>query len=341
MAKNNKTRIEHAQALAKKKKGGTKAGDDGFDRSSSGTLASLVDAWLERLKERNYSPRTVDMNWWTLRSFLQWSKERSLNTPEQITKPHLESYQRWLYRYKRSNGKPLSVQTQRQRIGSVQRFFAHLCKNNIILANPASDLDLPRKPARHLPKGLPMDELKKLMAVPDVLDPLGVRDRAILEVLYATGVRRTELVRLELQDIDMHARTLYVNRGKGGKSRLVPIAEKALKWLQKYLDDGRQLLLVNQQEQTLFISGYGTAFNPSALGNLIKTMMKQAEIFRDGSCHLLRHTCATHMLEGGADIRLIQQFLGHTKLDTTSIYTQVAITHLQEVYKQSHPSAVE
>ena len=125
----------------------------------------------------------------------------------------LESYQRWLFRYKRSNGKALSVRTQRQRLGAVQRFFAYLGKTNRILANPASDLDLPRQPARQLPKGLPMGELLDLLNVPDVSDPLGVRDRAILEVLYASGIRRAELVSLELHDIDMHARTLYVNKG--------------------------------------------------------------------------------------------------------------------------------
>lgn len=339
MAKNNKTRIEQAQSLANKKKGGTKSEADNFDRSSIETMASLVDAWLLRLEERNYSPRTVEMNHWTLRSFLKWSQERDVSLPEQVTKPMLESYQRWLYRYKQSNGKPLSVRTQRQRLGSVQRFFAYLCKMNRILANPASDLDLPRQPARQLPKGLPMSELLDLLNVPDISDPLGVRDRAILEVLYASGIRRAELVKLELHDIDSQARTLHVRQGKGGKSRLVPIGEKALDWLQKYLDDGREKLRVNEDEKALFLSGYGEAFSPGSLGNLVKKMMLEAGINREGSCHLLRHTCATHMLEGGADIRLIQQFLGHSKLDTTSIYTQVAITHLQEVYKRSHPSA--
>lgn len=341
MSKNKKTRIEHAQSFFTKPKGGTKSSPDGFDRSSSTTLASLADRWLSRLEERNYSPRTIEMNRWTLRNFLQWCQERDLTHPQTLKKPHLESFQRWLYRYKQSNGKPLSIRTQRQRLGSVQRFFTYLCKENHIDANPASDLDLPRQPARLLPKGLPMSELQALLNIPDITDPLGVRDRAILEVLYATGIRRSELVQLQLRDIDHHARTLYVNLGKGGKSRLVPISHNALKWLDKYQIHAREKLLHHSNEQALFISGYGEAFSPGAMGNLIKKMMKEAGIHREGSTHLLRHTCATHMLEGGADIRLIQQLLGHAKLDTTSIYTQVAITHLQEVYQRSHPSALK
>lgn len=341
MSKNNKTRIEHAQSFFTKPKGGTKSHPDGFDRSSNNTLASLADTWLSRLEERNYSPRTIEMNRWTLRSFLQWCQERDLTQPQTLKKPHLESFQRWLYRYKQSNGKPLSIRTQRQRLGSVQRFFTYLCKENYIDANPASDLDLPRQPSRLLPKGLPMAELQALLNIPDISDPLGVRDRAILEVLYATGIRRSELVKLQLRDIDHHARTLHVNLGKGGKSRLVPISHHALKWLEKYQQEAREKLLQNTQEQALFISGYGEAFSPGSMGNLIKKMMKEAGIHREGSTHLLRHTCATHMLEGGADIRLIQQLLGHAKLDTTSIYTQVAITHLQEVYQRSHPSAAQ
>jgi integrase/recombinase XerD len=161
----------------------------------------------------------------------------------------------------------------------------------------------------------------------------------LLETLYATGIRRTELVRIELQDLDPKSQTLHIREGKGGKSRLVPIGQQALFWIDKYLQVTRPKLLLDSEQQALFLTGYGGAFSANSLGNLIKKMMTSAEIRRDGSTHLLRHTCATHMLEGGADIRLIQQLLGHSKLDTTSIYTQVAITHLQEVYKISHPSA--
>ena len=144
---NHKTRLEHSQSLANKKKGGTKSSDDGFDRSTPDTMASLLDTWLQYQTERNYSPRTISMNRSTLRVFLQWSQERDLTRPEQLTKSLLESYQRHLYRHTKRDGKPLSIRTQRQRLGTVQRYFAHLCKKNHLDANPASDLDLPRQPA--------------------------------------------------------------------------------------------------------------------------------------------------------------------------------------------------
>jgi integrase/recombinase XerD len=226
--KSPKTRIEHAQSLASKPKGGKQASEDGFDRSKPHTLASQLDKWLSYMEQRNYSQRTLEMIRWTLRSFLVWCHARDLIDPKQFKKSHLESFQRWLFRYRQADGKPLSIRTQRQRLGSIQRFFAYLCKNNHIDANPASDLDLPRQPSRLLPKGLPMDELTRLLESPDTRDPLGIRDRALLETLYATGIRRTELVQIELQDLDPKSQTLHIREGKGGKSRLVPIGQQAL-----------------------------------------------------------------------------------------------------------------
>jgi len=202
----------------RRKGGRTGTTPDGFDRSSPDTLASLADHWMRRLEERAYSPRTLDMHRWALKSFLQWCHERDLVNPGGITKPILESFQRWLYRYKQANGRPLGVTTQRNRLGAVQRFFAWLCRGNILQANPAADLELPRKPARHLPKALGYDELADLFALPDTGDVLGLRDRCILEVLYSCGLRRSEVTRLDLEDIDFARAVLTVRQGKGGKS---------------------------------------------------------------------------------------------------------------------------
>lgn len=342
MKENNKKGINAAKLMrhrAGKGRGGNEKHDDGFDRSSSDTLASHVDRWLQRLKERNYSERTLSMNRGALRQFIEWSEQRDLRKPEQFTKIHLESFQRFLWRWKKTNGEPLGISTQRQRIGAIQRLFAHLCRQNHLPANPASELVLPRKNQKALPKGLNREELVELLNVPDVKDLLGVRDRAILETLYASAVRRSELINLDMEDVDLVAQTLHVRNGKGGKHRLLPIGQQAVKWLQKYLQETRPELLVDHTQKALFISGYGERLSTGYLGNWMKKTLRTAGIEKLGCCHLLRHTCATHMLENGADIRLIQQFLGHTSLDTTSIYTQVAITHLQQVYNQTHPSA--
>lgn len=328
--------------MKKRRKGGKQEPeDDGFDRSSPGTLASLIDQWNQRLAERNYSERTLEAHKWALRTFLTWSQERDLTTPQQFTKPILESFQSWLHRYRKPDGKPLAIGTQRARLGTIQRFFAHLGKTNHLAANPAADLELPRKQQRRLPKGLSREELAALMNLPDIRDPLGIRDRAILETLYATGARRSEITKLDLSDLDPSSQTLLIRKGKGDKDRLLPIGKTALHWLEEYLQKSRPRLVLEVSEQALFLSGYGERISPGYLGNWVAKTIKAAGIEKPGSCHLLRHSCATHMHENGADIRVVQQLLGHARLDTTSIYTQVAIGHLKEVYQRTHPAARE
>lgn len=328
----------HVPGMRGRRKGGRKQpAPDGFDRSRPDTLASLADRWMQRLEERAYSPRTLDMHRWALKSFLQWCHERDLTNPNDITKPILESFQRWLYRYRQKNGKPLGVTTQRSRLGAVQRFFAWLCRENHLAANPAADLELPRKPAKILPKALGPDELAELFSLPDTGDVLGLRDRTMLETLYSCALRRSELTRLDLEDIDLSRRVLTVRKGKGGKSRVVPLGERAVYWLTRYLERSRPRLEVELSERALFISGYGDRLNPNYLGNWVKRMLGKAGIDKPGSCHLLRHSCATHMHDNGADIRFIQQLLGHARLDTTQIYTEVSITALQEVHARTHP----
>lgn len=276
----------------RRKGGQTESQPDGFDRSSPDTLASLVDAWLARLEERAYSEPTLNMSRWALRAFLSWSEARGLSYPSEITKPILEGFQGWLHRYRKANGQPLSVSTQRDRLGALQRFFAWLCRENHLSANPAADLELPRKQPKLLPKALSADELATLFALPDTGDVLGLRDRAILETLYSCALRRSELTGLDLEDLELSRGVVVVRRGKGGKSRVVPLGERAKGWLIRYLDHGRPKLEVTLSERALFISGYGTRLNPSYLGNWVKGLMKSAGIDKPGSCHLLRFNSA-------------------------------------------------
>ena len=334
-----RTRIERARAMRRwaDQQGGYAAQPDGFDRRDEATLASLVDQWLERLSSRAYSPRTVSARVWALRSFLGWAEPRGLLRPEQIDKTALEGFQRFLWVYRKDDGKPLAVGTQRSRLGVVQGFFAWLCRENLLPANPAADLELPRKQPRALPRTLTPAEVEAILAVPDVSDPLGVRDRAILETLYGTGLRRTELVNLDVSDVD-HARGIVlVRRGKGGKDRLAPLGAQAFAWIERYLKTCRPLLEVGAHETALFLSGYGLRLNPNYLGNWVRKTIDAAGLAQHGSCHLLRHACATHLLDNGADLRAIQELLGHARLDTTQIYTHVSITQLREVHARCHP----
>ena len=184
---------------------------------------------------------------------------------------------------------------------------------------------------------LTLTQVVALLAVPNVADPLGVRDRAMLELFNSCGLRRAELCRLELTDLNPERRTLTIRRGKGKRDRVVPVGARAVAWVERYLQEVRPRLCLDTRTPALFLTGYGEAFNPDVLSRMVAGWMRAAGL--KGSCHLLRHTCATHMLEGGADIRYIQQLLGHEKLETTAIYTEVTIRQLQEVHARCHPSA--
>lgn len=320
------------------KRGGVRATD--LPQGERGSLAAEAARYLEWLAVRNYTPDTIEGRRDGLKVFLLWTHERDLHNPRSITKPILESYQRHLWRYRKANGKPLGVSTQRNRLGVIKDYFAWLTKQDLLSANPASELELPR-PEKRLPvEALSLTQIKAVINVPDISDPLGLRDRSMLETLYSTGMRRSELAQLELSAVNQERHTIYIRKGKGRKDRVVPVGERALQWLVRYLDEVRPRLEVAVSERALFLTSYGEAFNPDVISRMVTKCIKQADIERTGSCHLFRHTCATHMLEGGADIRFIQQLLGHEKLETTAIYTEVSIEQLKAVHARTHPAEI-
>jgi len=252
----------------------------------------------------------------------------SLNHPNQITKPILESYQRYLFNYRQErNNQLLSATSQNHYLSSIKQFFKWMTQENYLLYNPASELII-IKPTPSLPVVLSIDEINALIEQPDTNTTGGIRDRAILELFYSTGIRRTELCNLQIQDISLNRKTLFVHQGKGKKDRVVPIGERALLWIRNYLEV-RNEYLSDVQQTTLFINDYGEAFRDTKLGDKVKRYMKNAGIDVAGSCHLLRHAMATHMLENGADLRYIQVMLGHSNINTTQIYTHVSIRQLQ------------
>ena len=331
--------IAHLQRRALDQRGGQSAQVDSWDRSQPDALALWRDAYLDQLAARNYSEGTLEGRRDALKVFLIWAAERELTQAAQITRPILEAYQRWLWRYTKADGKRLGWSTQRSRIGTLKDWFGWMTKQNVMLHNPASELELPRMEKRLPEAALTLSQTAALLAVPNTGDALGMRDRAVLELFYSTGLRRSELCRLEVPDFNAERRTLHVRKGKGKKDRMVPVGEQAVQWVEKYLAQVRPRLCLDTRTQALFLTGYGGPFNADVLSRLVSKWMEQAGLSGKGSCHLLRHTCATHMLEGGADIRYIQQLLGHEKLETTAIYTEVNIRQLQEVHRRCHPSA--
>ncbi|MDE3010838.1 MAG: site-specific tyrosine recombinase XerC [Pseudomonadota bacterium] len=285
-----------------------------------------------------YSPRTIAAQHHAIERFIAWADERSLNRPQDITRPILERYQRHIYHYRKANGQPLTVSAQLGLILPLQAWFKWLTKQNHILYNPAADLDLPTRP-KALPKGLlSVGQVEGVLNSCDTGTPEGLRLRAMLEVLYSTGIRRFELAGLKLFDVDIERGALMVRQGKGSKDRLVPLGERACAWVDKYLREVRVELATSVDEHILFLTDDGQGYDPGALGDLVKRQLLAAGVQYPGACHLFRVACATHMLENGADIRFIQSLLGHAKLDTTQIYTQVSLAKLKEVHRATHPA---
>jgi integrase/recombinase XerD len=220
----------------------------------------------------------------------------------------------------------------------VKGFFRWTTRQHLTLFNPASEIELARKPHR-LPRDiLTAAEAEAVMSQPDVREPLGIRDRAILETFYATGVRRIELVNLALYDLDANRGTVMVREGKGLKDRVVPIGQRALDWIDKYLVEVRPDLAVEPDEKYLFLTTSGGPFHGRwVMGELVRRYIRASGVEKNGGCHMFRHTVATLMLENGADIRFIQELLGHVKLTSTQIYTHVSIAKLQQIYRATHP----
>lgn len=295
--------------------------------------------FLEAMQARNFSHDTVRMWAADLRRFLTWCDERSLSEPTEVTQPIIERYQRWLFYYRRVNGRPLTFQTQHHMLRSVKTFFRWLTRQRLTLFNPAAEIELPRVPKR-LPRDvLSLAEVEAVIGQPDIESPIGVRDRAILETFYSTGIRRQELANLALYDLDRVRGTLFVREGKNRKDRVVPIGQRALAWIDKYVTDIRPQLVTEPDDGHLFLTAEGTPFHRGGnLTDITKKYLLAADIRKGGSCHIFRHTMATLMLENGADIRFIQEILGHTDLSTTQLYTHVSIVKLQKIHQATHPA---
>jgi len=301
-------------------------------------MLPYLNQFLEWCGVMAYSERTIDIRNNHLRRFIRWCDERNLDKPQDITRPILERYRRHVYYYRKKDGQPLSLATQSQRLQPIKAFFKWLTKENHILYNPASEMQMPRQ-QRKLPQHiLSIAEIETILDQTLLHGELGIRDRAIIETLYTTGIRRMEAVNLKLYDIDINNGTLMVRHGKGNKDRMLPLGERACAWLQKYIEEVRPSLTLEPDDGTVFLTEYGQPMLKNRLSDTVKKHIEAAGILKPGACHIFRHSMATHMLENGADIRFIQAMLGHSTLSTTEIYTQVSIRQLKEIHKATHPA---
>lgn len=306
-----------------------------------GSLCFLLQPYREWQQIRGYTSATQDSTAERLFRFIEFSEERSITRPEEVSRQVVERFQRHLYARRQANGKPLGIKYQAQVLAALQGFFKWLTRERHILYNPTSEMLMPKLP-HTLPRAiLSTEEVESILTGVDVTTPFGVRDRALLEVLYSTGMRRMEIARLLVYDLDLAMGTVFIRQGKGSKDRMVPVGERALTWTRKYLEDVRPNHVSVQGADHLFLSAQGGPMNLEYVGNLVMRYVKQSGIGKLGGCHLFRHTCATLMLDNGADVRFVQALLGHANLNTTQIYTQVSIQKLKEIHKATHPAKLK
>jgi len=300
-------------------------------------LTAYMSAHFDWMQVTGYSEDTVRARRTALRRFIAWCEERALRDPKDITKPILERYQRHLFYYRKADGRPMTLGTQFGCLAPLKTFFKWLAKENHILYNPASEIALPKLP-KHLPRViLSIQEVEAILREAEPSTAAGLRDRAMLETLYSTALRRMELPGLALYDVDLTRRLVMVREGKGKRDRVVPIGERAAAWVDKYLQEARPQLLIGDTE-SLFLTDYGEPMSPEYVAERVRRYMHFAGVKKPGACHLFRHACATHMLENGADTRFIQALLGHADLGTTQIYTRVSIDKLREIHDATHPA---
>ena len=292
--------------------------------------ASLVDAYLDHLRiERRLSTNTLESYARDLTLLARFAAglERPLTT---LDRAALEEFVRDLM----AGG--LAARSVARTVAATRGFYRYLALGRHIAANPADDLQPPRTFAA-LPNYLSIEDVDRLLAAPDTATPRGLRDRAFIELLYATGLRVSELVALKITDVNLEAGFL-TTKGKGGKERLVPVGDEAVAWLTRYLRDGRPALLHKRSSPRVFVNARGgTAMTRMGIWKTLKGYGRTIGIANRLSPHVLRHSFATHLLERGADLRAIQVMLGHADLSTTQIYTHVLEARLRAVYDRFHP----
>ena len=261
----------------------------------------------------------------------QYATSAGLKDPAAITTPHLREF---VYALKDVG---LSPATIRRQVSAVRTYFKFLVNEGHLARDPSERLESPKR-WRTLPAVLTREEVERLLAAPNTDEPLAVRDRALLELAYATGMRVSELVSITLQHIVFDEGIARVF-GKGSKERLVPVGRRALGAVALYAREIRPLLDKGKGRGTLFLNARGTPLTRVGAWGIIKAMAKRAGIAKRVTPHTMRHTFATHLLEGGADLRAVQEMLGHTDLATTQIYTHVDREYLRSVHKRFHPRA--
>lgn len=307
------------------------------------TLDEYLDCYIKLLKLERKTKCNLKSTREDINCFIRYLKQKKITDLKKVTKKDLDNYQTHLYywRYPR-NGQEhkLSTVTQIKRLSVLRTFFRHLVQADLLYHNPASDIELPKRP-QTLPRGiLTKKELKKLFNACNLNTVYGYRDRVIFEVFYATGVRITELACLKIGDLDLKEGYLRILEGKGLKDRTVPLTNVSIAYLTEYLQNVRPHLANYKKPEfkdLVFLTRSGTFFEKSAMLKMLKIYQKKIKLDYPLTGHTFRHTLATELLRGGADIRQIQEILGHESLSTTQKYVHIIQDDLKKVHSKTHP----
>ena len=304
-------------------------------------LREAIRRYLVFLRARGHaSLYTVE---YTLRLFSAWAEAQGVTTIEQLTVDSMRGYQEELTFRISLSGRPITIATQLRHLYVLRSFTRYLVDHDLLISDPMRRLQLPRQP-QGLPRVVPQEsEAIRLMKTPrskssashEMLS--GHRDAAILELLYSTGMRRGEVSRLDLSDLDLVGGYAWVREGKGEKDRVVPIGRVACERVQVYLDAVRPSLLQGQEHGALFLNQYGERLSGYGIYQVVKKAVRQAKLSSKITTHSLRHAAATHMLKNGAPIRYLQEFLGHASVETTQVYTRITIPELKAIHAKYHP----
>lgn len=292
----------------------------------------IVDYLHYLLIERGLSKNTRESYRRDLHQYLAYLQKEQVNSWQEVDRFMILSFLQSLQKAGKSSA------TLDRMISSLRRFHQFLRQERYTEHDPMQHIETPKKQQR-LPDTLSLAEVERLIETPDTKDLLGLRDRAILEVMYATGLRVSELIGLKLKDLHLSIGLLQT-LGKGDKERIVPLGDYAITWVQRYLEEARpQLTAKHPEEEHLFVNHHGTGLSRQGIWKNLKQIVRQAGIHKTVTPHTLRHSFATHLLENGADLRTVQELLGHADISTTQIYTHITKKRMTDVYKEYFPRA--
>lgn len=289
----------------------------------------IIDQFIDHLwLEDGLSKNTLNSYRFDLSIFVSWLAETK--KIELLDVSELEIQEFLAFKFPTSKSRSIS-----RLLATLRRFFRFLLRENKIKEDPTLKIQTPKIP-KSLPKSLSEDEVEGLLEAPDIKTDVGIRDRSMLELLYACGLRVSELVGIQLTEVILSDGVIRVT-GKGSKTRLVPMGEEAVDWIKKYLAESRQNILNKQTSKFLFVTNRGGEMTRQAFWYLIKKYALMANIDKPMSPHILRHAFATHLINHGADLRVVQMLLGHSDISTTQIYTHVARERLKKLHQEHHP----